>query len=138
MRRQYRQRLAAVTHEILLLRRHFSRRAAVACHDEKRIETESARAPRLAADAAFPRSLRNDRDRTVLEVDGVAARSEKRTGTVLLDSGGRVVGVDLRGDDERGVVVMFGAHESVASTRAVEVEVGLTSGNEVASVTIEG
>ncbi len=83
-------------------------------------------------------TLRREPLRTVLEIEGVTARVATREASILLDARGDVVGVDLRDADGRGVVVMAGAHESVQSTRSLQVEVGLAGDGTVTRVVIPG
>jgi hypothetical protein len=81
-------------------------------------------------------AVRREPVRTVLEVGDSPVQSATREASVLLDARGEVVGVDLRGEDGRGVVVMAGAHESVQRTRTATVEVGLAANGDVARVII--
>src|SRR5438105_1180583 len=52
-----------------------------------------------------------------------AAGATGSGGLGLLDANGFLVGVDLRGDDGRGTVVMLGPHEAVTETRALKLKV---------------
>jgi len=53
------------------------------------------------------------RDEVRLKAPGAAGKG----GLGLLDGKGFLVGVDLRGEDGRGSVVMLGPHEAVTETR---------------------
>jgi len=56
-------------------------------------------------------------DTARLEAPGAAGTGRRG----LLDARGFLVGVDLRGDDGRGAVVMLGPHEAVAGTTELAV-----------------
>jgi hypothetical protein len=67
-------------------------------------------------------------DLLTIDMQGNLPRDSPQTGkshpksakvTLLLDSGGHLVGVDLGGDGARRLVVMLGRHEDVSETREV-------------------
>jgi hypothetical protein len=82
----------------------------------------------------------DDKTRTatleVLGGSGKQAGVDDVDASVLLDSKGCLVGVDLEPDSSRRVVVMVGAHEAVTTTRSARVSVTRVQSGDVASVVV--
>lgn len=83
----------------------------------------------------------SDRLTVVAEVDGArdpSAPAHRRRVTLLLDAAGRLVGVDLGGNELHRVAMMAGAFEDVAATVELSAEVLLDAADEPIEVRIPG
>ena len=65
-------------------------------------------------------------------------RTRQIEGALLLDAQGFLVGLDLRDDQGRGVVVMLGPHEAVDGTQAHPLALHTDAAGEVTAVTFSG
>jgi len=75
-------------------------------------------------------------DRAVLVVRPATKAARTVDATLLLDARRGLVGVDLRGGKPMGEVVMWGAHEDVAETRDVRVELATDDDGDPAEVVV--
>lgn len=69
---------------------------------------------------------------------GSTAASRPVKAALLLDASGFLVGIDLRDENGRGVVVMVGPHEAVATTREHMVQVHEDAAGGITAVTVGG
>jgi hypothetical protein len=66
----------------------------------------------------------------IVDAAGAGQRTALADASLLLDTKGRLVGVDLGGEGLSRMVVMVGAHEDVATTRETRVQILRDAGGE--------
>jgi hypothetical protein len=71
-----------------------------------------------------------------VELGGKGGPLRDARGTLLLDAGGKIVGVDVEPDSAARAVVMIGKHEAVARTRDAKLSVSRDDHGDVVSVVV--